>query len=62
MNVELAHAGEGVEGCEEVVSEVHCGHIGRPWEFSTRNPVDSLSRSLNILTQFATSCIMGDGR
>ena len=37
MDVELAYAGEGVEGSEEVVSEVHCGHTGRPWEISTRN-------------------------
>jgi hypothetical protein len=37
MDVEFTHAGEGVESSEEVVSEVHCGHIDQPWDLSTRN-------------------------
>ena len=55
MDVEFTHAGEGFEGSEEVVSEVHCGHTGRPWDFSTRNRlVKKNEQSLNILTSFAS--------
>ena len=45
--MEFAHAGKGIEGSEEVVSNVHCGHTGRiPWEQTQR----TLSQSMTALT------------